>query len=611
MARQIINVGTQANDGTGDDLRTGGDKINQNFQDLYSQMTALSLSLNLATVNSNGIGFAFDGIIFDGATKDSFQTVTRLIPSNPSQVNIQQLQDSSGVLAFLSDIKKQINRSYVLGIKNTGSTLLDSATAIDAMYAQGFLDSARAVRISLDSADIVSYIDAAYIQARQTHYLDSALALQFLMSETQVDSHFNENIATRDSDIAKLKADVLATSQAFTDDIQENPLGATNLYYTTARHDSDTNTLVTKSFVDALNVNADTLDGVQYSTIASNIDALPDSSQVQTLIDDTLAAIPYDLIPSADSTYDLGSPTNKWKDLHLSGNTIYIGGGTLQFDGSNFSFGGGTLQQSNTLAFDSGQRVFFGSQANITNFRTDNVSELALGANTIIARTNDDAEFGWFVRTNDAFTRLGDYGMVTLPHNTTNARTTYSSNPFYDHSWKTGSLHYNTDLNKLEAHTDGQWDVVMTESLVDSAMTDIVDSSYVQARQVANSYLHYGYDASLSGTQTNVNMFTVNGASPWLGYHLPVPGKATHISWVATASGHTGGSQTFQVELWKNGTATGYINTAEFTGTGSMSMSFGIDVPFNADDGLELKISQDGGLTTQNISALLRIEETL
>jgi hypothetical protein len=151
----------------------------------------------------------------------------------------------------------------------------------------------------------------------------------------------------------------------------------------------------------------------------------------------------------------------------------------------------------------------------------------------------------------------------------------------------------------------------MTESLVDSAMTDIVDSSYVQARQASPSYLHYGYDASLSGTQTNVNMFTVNGASPWLGYHLPVPGKATHISWVATASGHTGGSQTFQVELWKNGTATGYINTAEFTGTGSMSMSFGIDVPFNADDGLELKISQDGGLTTQNISALLRIEETL
>ena len=31
MAQQIINLGTLANDGTGDDLRTGGDKINDNF----------------------------------------------------------------------------------------------------------------------------------------------------------------------------------------------------------------------------------------------------------------------------------------------------------------------------------------------------------------------------------------------------------------------------------------------------------------------------------------------------------------------------------------------------------------------------------------------------
>lgn len=36
MARQNIGIGTTANDGTGDDLRTGGDKINDNFIELYS-----------------------------------------------------------------------------------------------------------------------------------------------------------------------------------------------------------------------------------------------------------------------------------------------------------------------------------------------------------------------------------------------------------------------------------------------------------------------------------------------------------------------------------------------------------------------------------------------
>jgi len=36
MAQQIINVGTATNDGTGDNLRTGAIKINENFTELYS-----------------------------------------------------------------------------------------------------------------------------------------------------------------------------------------------------------------------------------------------------------------------------------------------------------------------------------------------------------------------------------------------------------------------------------------------------------------------------------------------------------------------------------------------------------------------------------------------
>ena len=35
MARQTINIGSSANDGTGDPLRTAFDKINDNFAELY------------------------------------------------------------------------------------------------------------------------------------------------------------------------------------------------------------------------------------------------------------------------------------------------------------------------------------------------------------------------------------------------------------------------------------------------------------------------------------------------------------------------------------------------------------------------------------------------
>ena len=36
MAKQSLNLGTVANDNTGDTLRGGGDKINDNFNEVYS-----------------------------------------------------------------------------------------------------------------------------------------------------------------------------------------------------------------------------------------------------------------------------------------------------------------------------------------------------------------------------------------------------------------------------------------------------------------------------------------------------------------------------------------------------------------------------------------------
>ena len=47
------------------------------------------------------------------------------------------------------------------------------------------------------------------------------------------------------------------------------------------------------------------------------------------LIDET-NTIGSSLIPSTDSAHDLGSPTNKWKELYLSGKTLYLGGVRLE-----------------------------------------------------------------------------------------------------------------------------------------------------------------------------------------------------------------------------------------------------------------------------------------
>ena len=77
-------------------------------------------------------------------------------------------------------------------------------------------------------------------------------------------------------------------------------------------------------------------DGVLYYKNSLNIvDAISgglDSDLVTQLVDSSYAAISANLIPSTDSTYDLGTPTKKWKELYLSGNTIHLGDAKLSTD---------------------------------------------------------------------------------------------------------------------------------------------------------------------------------------------------------------------------------------------------------------------------------------
>ena len=38
MAKQTVGIGSSANDGTGDTLRAGADKINDNFNEIYNAL---------------------------------------------------------------------------------------------------------------------------------------------------------------------------------------------------------------------------------------------------------------------------------------------------------------------------------------------------------------------------------------------------------------------------------------------------------------------------------------------------------------------------------------------------------------------------------------------
>ena len=85
MAYQSLGLGSSANDGTGDDLRTGGDKINDNFVEVYtklgngSTLTSDTVGLLTATqtmTNKTLTAPTINGVVGGTATSQTITTLT-------------------------------------------------------------------------------------------------------------------------------------------------------------------------------------------------------------------------------------------------------------------------------------------------------------------------------------------------------------------------------------------------------------------------------------------------------------------------------------------------------------------------------------------------------
>jgi hypothetical protein len=62
-----------------------------------------------------------------------------------------------------------------------------------------------------------------------------------------------------------------------------------------------------------------------------------------------------DIIPDDDEVYDIGSPTNKFKDLYLSGSSLWLGTAQLTSVGSTIVLPSGSTVDGNPLGFELGQ----------------------------------------------------------------------------------------------------------------------------------------------------------------------------------------------------------------------------------------------------------------
>lgn len=175
MAQQTINTGTQGNDHTGDDLRTGATKINDNFTEVYANINTLQVAVGV----SGGTGISFDsgGIRFEGTTADSHETL--LIAGDPTADRTITLPDSSGTLVLSSQVAA-IGQAATVSLIN--STVDASYIALRTGVGQDSGETLTLIRANaVDSADVINLVDSDYVQSRQINIgLDSSQVLNLI-----------------------------------------------------------------------------------------------------------------------------------------------------------------------------------------------------------------------------------------------------------------------------------------------------------------------------------------------------------------------------------------------------------------------------------------------
>ena len=123
MARQNISVGTSANDGTGDTLRAAGQKINSNFAEVYAHLNGGD-SASLSTK----VSFDSDGILFEGATANDFET--KLVVTDPTADRIVTIPNATGTVVFKDTTDTLTNKTLttptIASITNGGTVTIPS-----------------------------------------------------------------------------------------------------------------------------------------------------------------------------------------------------------------------------------------------------------------------------------------------------------------------------------------------------------------------------------------------------------------------------------------------------------------------------------------------------
>ena len=266
MAQQNINIGTSANKGDGDPIRTAFTKVNANFTELFARHDG-----SIAHVTD------IKGSVFGD---DS----TTLVDGLNSKINLDG--------TVKGNIIPDTNVAYDIG---------SSTHRFKDLYLSGNTIHLGTSTLKVDASG--NFQLSGGLQSNNPIVGDDSTLL----------------VDTANSTIPYSVLSGTPTIPSTTTNLSEG----TNLYYTDARADARITAATTTDLSEGTNL---------YYTDA----------RVTT----KLGSVSSHIVPDTNITYDLGSTTNRFRDLYLSGTTIHLGSSQLSVDNDgNFAFSGGVKSQ--------------------------------------------------------------------------------------------------------------------------------------------------------------------------------------------------------------------------------------------------------------------------
>ena len=305
------------------------------------------------------------------------------------------------------------------------------------------------------------------------------------------------------------------------------------------------------------------------NAISSSFSSVSISSSY-ALTASNLSSIAQDLIPITGSTYSLGSPTNKWKDLYVSTGSIYIGETVLSTSGSTLFANSSPVVTLNTA---SGQIEVAGITASLSSSFASNANLLNNTSSTVFATTGSNNFSGSQIVQGN----ITVIGSLIAQQYVVSSSVSYFTSSNFDGSTKfgdtdsdthqfTGSLRSPNITGSLLG-TASIALVALTSSYINVA-TNAVSSSFASTASVSvsSSYSSYAITASyvLNSVSSSYSLNSVSSSYSNVANTATSATSATSANTATSSSFATTAGTATSATSANSATSASYALTASF-----------------------------------------------